>query len=79
MVVGFIGAGNMGGAYINALNKELYFYETNKERIKELEENTLGKGVKQCNRATCTPCGAYEVLQRKLNAALSVSLLQRVD
>ena len=38
MVVGFIGAGNMGGAYINALNKELYFYETNKERIKELCE-----------------------------------------
>ena len=45
MVVGVIGAGNMGGAYINALNKELYFYETNKERIRELEENTLGKGV----------------------------------
>lgn len=46
MVIGFIGAGNMGGAYINALNKELYFYETNEERVKELEQNTLGKGVK---------------------------------
>ena len=32
MVLGFIGAGNMGGAYIKALNNEVYFYEKNKIR-----------------------------------------------
>ena len=45
MVVGFLGAGNMGGAYIKALNKELFFYEPNRARVEELEKETMGKGV----------------------------------
>ena len=40
MVLGFIGAGNMGGAYIKALNNEVYFYEKNKERAKEIENES---------------------------------------
>ena len=36
MVLGFIGAGNMGGAYIKALNNEVYFYEKNKEELAKL-------------------------------------------
>lgn len=45
MVVGFLGAGNMGGAYIKALDKELFFYEPNKSRAIELEKETKGKSV----------------------------------
>lgn len=45
MVVGFLGAGNMGGAYIKALNKEVFFYEPNKARVEELEKDSLGKSV----------------------------------
>ena len=40
MVLGFIGAGNMGGAYIKALNNQVYFYEKNKERAKEIENES---------------------------------------
>lgn len=46
MVVGFLGAGNMGGAYIKALNKEVYFYEKNEKRVEELERDSQGKSVK---------------------------------
>lgn len=45
MNIGFLGAGNMGGAYIKALNKEVLFFEPNKDRVDELEKNTKGKGV----------------------------------
>lgn len=45
MVVGFLGAGNMGGAYIKALDKELYFFEPNKERAIELENTSKGKAL----------------------------------
>lgn len=45
MVIGFLGAGNMGGAYIKALNRELYFFEPNKERIAELENTSKGKAL----------------------------------
>ena len=45
MNIGFLGAGNMGGAYIKALNKEVLFYEPNKERVEELEASTKGKSV----------------------------------
>lgn len=45
MNIGFLGAGNMGGAYIKALNREVFFYEPNKNREEELEKSTKGKAV----------------------------------
>jgi pyrroline-5-carboxylate reductase len=46
MKIGFIGAGNMGGAYIKALEKhEVYFVEKNQKREEEIEKDTNAKGL----------------------------------